>query len=273
MEEILLIIAGLIGGFLAGLLGVGGGVIYILILPSALRNVGICEDQLIAYTIANSLFAILIASFSGNIKSILKGTFMYKEIIGIGILNVFFGILGMKYIVTQAWYSKDLFNGFIILLLLVILIRMLLSTKKESKEELEINIKKLGITGAAAGFISSLSGLGGGIIIVPFLQNFFYMDIKKAKTISLGVIGLMALSLTLFNISMETTCSSNVFQTGLIVYPVTLLMSLGVIIGTPIGVKVSHLISSQKLKITFSLSLFIVILKKIYEIATSFGYL
>ena len=92
MEEILLILSGLIGGFLAGMLGVGGGIIYILILPSALSNAGVCDEQLVAYTIANSLFAIFIASFSANIRSILNNTFMYKEVLSIGVLNVIFGI-------------------------------------------------------------------------------------------------------------------------------------------------------------------------------------
>lgn len=270
MEEFFLVIAGIFGGLLAGLLGVGGGIIYILILPSALRKVGICEDQLVVYTIANSLLAIFIASFSGNIRSIIKGTFMYKEVIGISILNILFGILGMKYIVTTDWYSKDIFNVIIIVLLAAMLARMAFLPKRKNQNEIETDMKKLGLMGALAGIISSLSGLGGGIIIVPFLQNFFHMDIKKAKTISLGVIGLMAFSLTLFNIFMDVKCSSSTFQTGLIVYPVTLIMSLGVLIGTPLGVKIAHHISSQKLKLIFSIVLLIVIVKKIYEIAISF---
>ena len=267
MEQLLLIISGFFGGLLAGLLGVGGGIIYILILPSALSNAGVCDEQLIAYTIANSLFAIFIASFSANIRSILNNTFMYKEVFGIGVLNVLFGILGMKYIVQTDWYSKEVFNVIIIFILGVMLIRMISHAKRDKQPEIDLEAKKMGVTGAAAGLISALSGLGGGVIIVPFLQNFFHMDIKKAKTISLGVIGLMAFSLTLFNVFTNVNCISNKFQTGLIVYPITLMMSLGVLIGTPVGVKVANIVSSNKLKVTFSIVLLIVILKKIYEIA------
>lgn len=270
MDEILLIIAGLCGGFLAGLLGVGGGIIYILVLPTALRGVGICEEQLVAYTIANSLFAIFIASFSVNIKSIIKGEFMYKEVLGVSVFNILFGILGMKYIVTKDWYSKDMFNGIIVVVLSAMFIRMMSKAKREQQEEEAPSLKKLGFTGAVAGILSSLSGLGGGIVIVPFLQNLFHMDIKKAKTISLGVIGLMAIALTVFNVFADVSCSSSVFQTGLIVYPVTLMMSLGVLVGTPIGARVARGISSKHLKLIFSIVLFIVIVKKIYEIAVSF---
>ena len=99
------------------------------------------------------------------------------------------------------------------------------------------------------------------------------MDIKKAKTISLGVIGLTALSLTIFNLFSQLQCNTVDHQVGLIVFPVTLMMSTGVIIGTPIGVKVSHKLSSGSLRIIFSAVLIIVIFKKIYELATSFGYL
>ena len=198
---------------------------------------------------------------------------MYKEVLSIGILNVIFGIAGMMYIVKSSWYSKDTFNIIIVFILSLMLIRMFNSSKKTDSNELPFNATKLGITGAAAGLISALSGLGGGVVIVPFLQNFFNMDIKKAKTISLGVIGLMAFSLTIYNLMNDVNCVSTKLQTGLIVYPVTLLMSLGVLIGTPLGVKSSKIISSEKLKITFSIILLLVIIKKIYELATSFGYL
>ena len=273
MEEILLILSGLIGGFLAGMLGVGGGIIYILILPSALSNAGVCDEQLVAYTIANSLFAIFIASFSANIRSILNNTFMYKEVLSIGVLNVIFGIFGMKYIVQTDWYSKDLFNVIIVLILGGMLFRMLIISKEKENNEIGFNVSKMGITGASAGLISALSGLGGGVVIVPMLQNFFNMDIKKAKTISLGVIGLMAFSLTVFNVFSDVNCVSTKFQTGFIVYPVTLIMCVGVLIGTPLGVKVAKMTSSEKLKITFSIILLLVIIKKIYELAVSYGYL
>lgn len=273
MEEFLLILSGAIGGFLAGLLGVGGGIIFILILPSALSNAGVCDDQLIAYTIANSLFAIFIASFSANIKSIVKNTFMYKEVLSVGVLNVVFGIFGMMYIVKSNWYSKDIFNVIIVFILSVMFLRMLKKSKIEEGGELEFSLRKMGVTGAVAGLISALSGLGGGVVIVPFLQNFFKMDIKKAKTISLGVIGLMAFSLTIFNLFNGVDCNQVDIQVGLIVFPITLMMSFGVVIGTPIGIKVAHTISSDKLKIIFSIVLLIVILKKIYELAISFGYL
>ena len=68
-------------------------------------------------------------------------------------------------------------------------------------------------------------------------------------------------------------CESQVFQIGFIVFPVTLIMCIGVLIGTPLGIKSSKIISSKMLRILFSILMIVVIIKKIYELAASLGYL
>ena len=64
---ILLFLLGVIGGFLAGLIGIGGGVMYVLILPYLLVQMGFPEAEIVQFTIANSLVGTLFASFSANV--------------------------------------------------------------------------------------------------------------------------------------------------------------------------------------------------------------
>ena len=265
IEIVYLLLAGLCGGFLAGLLGIGGGVIYILILQSALSNAGVCDEEIVSYTIANSLFAIFIASASGNIKSILNRNIDYREVLLIGIISSVIAILGMTYVVNTDWYSKQMFNLVVVILLVFMLLKMLLKTKMESKEE-AFHLPKHSFIALISGLTSALSGLGGGIIVVPLLQNLFHMNIKKAKNISLGTMGVMAFIMSAFNLFDTNHCQSNELQTGLIVFPIVLVISLGVAIASPLGVKFSEKISDKNLKLIFGLLIVVVIIRKMLEI-------
>lgn len=262
IETIYLLISGFVGGFLAGLLGVGGGVIYILILPVALATVGVCDADIVKYTIANSVFAIFVASLSGNILNIIKDRFYKKEIYRIGIPASVFSILAMIFIVSEEWYSKEVFNGLVVALLSFMLVKMLIEKKGKRKEK-HISNFGLNAIGSSSGIVSAISGLGGGILIVPVLQSFYGMEIKKAKDISLGVIGIMAFSLSIYNLTSNANCISNEFQVGLIVFPTVLTISLGVVLGSPAGVWLSNKLQPNYIRIIFILLLISVIIRKI----------
>jgi uncharacterized membrane protein YfcA len=51
----------------------------------------------------------------------------------------------------------------------------------------------LGITGALAGLLSGLLGVGGGFVIVPALSRVTHLDARSITTTSMGTIALVAL--------------------------------------------------------------------------------
>lgn len=75
MDQFLLSLAGLAGGFIAGLLGIGGGMVFIIVLPFALLERSVPESEMVPYTIAHSLFGIFFASLSGNAAHVQTKTF------------------------------------------------------------------------------------------------------------------------------------------------------------------------------------------------------
>ena len=185
LDALYLILAGIVGGFVAGLLGIGGGLIYILVLPIFLTKYGVCSEKLVPYIIANSIITVLMVSLSANVKRVINGTFQWKEVGYIGFFGACSSVLCMQFIVQAQWYSKLYFNIVVSLLMLFMLIRMLKDFATDNKKG---GIPQLVIIGILAGAASALSGLGGGVIVVPMLLYLFAMDVKKAKTISLGVI-------------------------------------------------------------------------------------
>ncbi|MBW4685835.1 MAG: sulfite exporter TauE/SafE family protein [Komarekiella atlantica HA4396-MV6] len=186
---LILVAGGLISGVIAGLLGIGGGIITIPLLVT----LGYTPVQ----AIATSSLAIVITSISGSIQNWWMGYFDFKRVIYLGIpaflttgIGVYFANKIPPYII--------LFSFGIILLTNIYLIdlRKQLASKAENENTAPAFnplLTKLG-TGGAAGILAGLFGLGGGTIMVPLQILLLGEEIKVAIQTSLGVIVITALA-------------------------------------------------------------------------------
>jgi uncharacterized membrane protein YfcA len=266
-EFLYLFIAGLLGGFIAGLIGIGGGVVYIFIIPIALRYMGVKEGEVAQFTIANSIFAILFASGSANYVLIKLKVFYKKEVLIISFLGIISSILTLYFVVNSSWYSVKAFNITIVILLLYMLYTTLWTANKVVVFPISaIKRWKLSLLGMTSGIIAAISGLGGGIIIIPVLNSFMKIDMRKASSISSGVIMLTALTMTIFNLLQNPVHQVSHYQLGYIVFPIAFTLSLGVVLASPFGVKISRKLSSNTISYIYASFLIIVILKKIIEL-------
>lgn len=268
IDFLLLFIMGLAGGLLAGLIGIGGGVMYILVLPYLLLGMGFPEQEIVQFTIANSIFGTMFAALSGTIPLIRRGGFFWKEVLIIGVWGTIASLLVLNFVVNTSLYNKTLFNYVVIVIMAFIAIRTLIQTKRVSGDEHEVKAKPLGLglVGMAAGSVSALSGLGGGTVIIPILNSGMKMSMQKAKGISLGVIFITAFSLSVFNV-LESPMTDFVNQsTGYIVWPLALMISFGVIIGSPLGVIISRRLSNRTISYIFVLFVLVVIADKVLQL-------
>lgn len=266
----LLFLAGLAGGLIAGLLGVGGGIFYLLVLPLALSHVGVPESEMVQYTIANSLLGTTFAALSGSLAQIKHKNFFLKPVLWVSVGAIIISTLTLYLFVNTPMYSKEVFNIVVIFLLTFILWRTLrksaLKAASGPQEERPATPSWLLGAGGSGGLIAALSGLGGGSIVVPFLNLILKMDIKKAKSISLGMIFFTGLWVTLYNMAEVPAMPFSHGNMGYIVFPVVVPLGLGVIIASPFGVKLSHRLSSRTISILFATFIFVVILKKAIEL-------
>ena len=268
MEYVYLALAGLAGGFLAGLLGIGGGILYILILPVALSSIGVPEQEIVQYTIANSLFGTFAASLSGSISLFRKGEIYLREVLVVGVVSVLAGLLSLHYIVNTPYYSQRAFNVIVIIILGFVLVKTIMRAKRDPAYDENMPHKNLILSGSgfAGGLIASLSGLGGGAVIVPILNIGMRMDIKRAKSISLGMIVLSSISMTIFNSFEEPAYNVQMYNTGYLVWPIALTLSGGVVIASPLGVAVGRRLPSHIISYVFSVFILIVIGLKSYNL-------
>jgi uncharacterized membrane protein YfcA len=261
----ILIIIGFAGGILTGLLGIGSGIIYVFILPYALRHFEITQDVIAQYTIANSFFGMAFASLSANITNYFHQDIYWKESFWVSIPGSLMSIILLKSVVVKPWYSFQIFSILLIGFLLYILISYHANkTKKETRSY--FSKKMLAGSGLISGSLSALTGLGGGGILIPILSFKNGMDIKKAKSISLIMIFAISFTLTILNLLEVPIKSFSHFQAGYIFFPVAIPMSIGVILGSPAGVKLSHQLSSRTISVIFSFILLIVIIEKLIQL-------
>ena len=266
MIYVALLLSGLFGGFLAGLFGVGGGIIYVLVLPFALSSIGVPSEQLAQYTIANSLLATIFASLSALVRHYKYDNLHISPSIWLGLSGGVTAILATHYIVESSFFSMDLFNSILIVLLIFMLVDLFF--KKERSLEGNANLEKTWKyppIGIAGGLVSALSGLGGGVAVIPLILKFQGRVFREVASMSMGFIAISAFIVSLYNgISVQGNASLS-GSTGSLIWPVTLTLVAGVLIGAQFGVSMGRKISNRNLRLGFALLLLLVIVFKSLE--------
>lgn len=264
-ENILLVVAGIIGGLISGLTGLGTGIIMLGVIPMVLVQYGVPESQLVSVIIANTIFSTLASSFANVVTSIRQKMFFPKETLWVGFFASLFSFLVFEIIVSSGMYSKQLFNSIIVTFMFIIIFQTFRKLKLSNAQDERVTKLKLAVTGISSGIVAGFTGLGGGTIIIPLLNLWQRIDIKKAKSISFGVIFAIAFWLTVYNLFFVGSIDVARSQ-GLIIFPMMLPLVIGVMIGSPLGVIISQKMSSRAVTIIFLTMVSIITIQKIVEL-------
>ncbi len=190
-----LFILGLIGGFLSGMLGVGGAVIMIPMMLSVppLVGAGVLTMKEVA---GLSMVQVLVSSVSGMMIHRQNNFVNGKVLLSVGI-PMGLSALGGAYF---SQYMQDrtllIFFG-----LLVIVAFIMLLVKKHSNEEpgesaeaFKFRLIPSLLIGAFVGFVSGSVGAGGGFILIPLMVTVLRMPLKMTVGTSLGIVFIGALT-------------------------------------------------------------------------------
>ena len=187
----LLLVAGAAGGFVAGLVGVGGGVIFGPVLFFTYQAAGIEDPILTPLTLGTSLLCTFAASASGAVAQRAAGAIDVRTALTAGAFAAIAVVVVGRFVSTQPWYDKQEFQVVLGVVLAVVVVRMLV--KKDRPDTLSTagarrGAARLAVTGGAAGTIASLAGVGGGVVLVPALSGFVRLPLKVAAGTSTAAI-------------------------------------------------------------------------------------
>jgi uncharacterized membrane protein YfcA len=266
LDYVIIFLLGSVGGFLSGFLGVGGGIVYIPILDYYLSKMGLQNDDLVKAILANSLFTIIFSGSVSSYKQYKLGNFYPKEILLTAIPGVVTALVMTMLIKSGTWYNKEIFNVVFACMLLVVALRMLLAKPQTTIETTPVKAIGYNLTGFFAGIITAMSGLGGGVVMTPIFTDVMKQDIKKASSISNGVIPVFAIAVGVLNLSSTFHQQVSTWQLGYIVFPVVLPMIAATFVFAPLGVRASQSAPQQLVRAIFATFVSMVFIKTLYAI-------
>lgn len=183
MSELIILIlyCALLGsgvGFLAGLLGIGGGLVIVPILSIILLQFEVLPaDQVVVAAIATSLASILFTSTSSAIAHHKNGNVPW-ELAPWVMTGVALGALVSGFM--AALLPEHIVRIVFAVSVVLIALKMFLSSKNDSPTERALpNKGLLTILTTITGGLSAMIGIGGGALLVPLL-TFFSVNMKKA---------------------------------------------------------------------------------------------
>ena len=183
-------VAAAVAGFLAGLLGVGGGIIMVPALYYAFTVLDFDIITRMHLSVGTSLAIIIPTSIISTKTHMEYDAVDFKMVKSFGIFILLGVIAGTFLAVNLKTAALVLFFSifaFIVGLFFIFLREKLLENPKEISDLVK------NISGIVIGFISVPLGIGGGSLMVPFMRTFGY-DIRKSIGTAAAVGFLIAVS-------------------------------------------------------------------------------
>lgn len=249
---VLLLVIGGFAGVLAGLLGVGGGIVLVPAFYYAFDALGYGGDQLMQVCLATSLATIIVTSMrsvgSHNKKGAVDWDVLRKWALGIAIGAV----LGM---LTVSSLRSTVLQGIFGSLAIVIGLYMALG-KSEWRlgDDMPKGLKRI-IISPIVGFLSVLMGIGGGSFGVP-LMSLHGMAIHRAVATAAGFGVIIALPSVIGFLFVDIAPdSAPPYTLGAVNIPAFLVVISMTLITAPLGAKLAHSLDAKLLKKVFAVFL------------------
>ena len=256
-------IAASVAGFMAGLLGVGGGIIIVPALYYAFTVLDFDIATRMHLSVGTSLAIIIPTSIISTKTHMEYDAVDFKLIKSFGIF-ILFGVIGGTFLAvnlkTPAFVLFFSIMAFIVGLFFIFFREQLLKNPKMISDSAK------NISGVIIGFISVLLGIGGGSLMVPFMRTFGY-DIRRSIGTAAGVGFLIAVfgTITMITGGKIVDNINTPFSLGyvnllgfLVFVPVTMIMAR-------VGAKAVYKIDKNILSKIFGIFLIIVSIRSFFE--------
>ena len=248
---------GLIVGFFAGLLGIGGGGMMVPLLTMIFMAQGFDHAQLVHLALGTSMAAIVTTSMASAYSHHKHGAVrwdVWKQmapglLLGTFILSFF-----------TAYLPRAFLAVFFSIFMTYVAIQMWLNIQPKPHRTLPGQAGLAGV-GFAIGGISALVAIGGGTMSVPFLT---WCNVKVQHAIAtsaaigvpIAVAGALGYAMSGWN---EPDLPA--YSVGYVYLPAVLLISVVSVFTAPIGAKLSHTLPVHLLKKIFAVVLLLLAIK------------
>jgi len=261
LQVSLLLSIGAAAGIMAGLLGIGGGLIIVPVLFALFLSTGQADDSVAMHAaIGTSLATIVLTSISSILAHQKHRAILWQVVVSITPAILVGGLAGA--LIAGLLPGTALRIGFAIFLLLVA-VQMLIGRAPSAHRSLP-GLPGLSLVGSVIGAISAIMGIGGGTMSVPFLV-WCNVEARIAVATS-AAIGLpIALAGTVgFIIAGLGKAGLPPLSIGYVNIPAFVCIVIASVLFAPLGAKFAHRIPHAKLKRIFAVFLLILAIRMIF---------
>ncbi|WP_299029428.1 sulfite exporter TauE/SafE family protein [uncultured Sulfitobacter sp.] len=259
----LLLVIGAFAGVLAGLLGVGGGIVLVPAFFYAFQTLGYGGDQLMQMCLATSLATIIVTSVRSVMSHNKKGAVDWDILRSWAPGIVIGAVIGM--LVVSGLRSSTLQAIFGVLALIVGLYMGFGRADWRLGQAMPRGVARAGLS-PAVGFLSVLMGIGGGSFGVP-LMSLFNTPIHRAVATAAGfgvVIAVPSVIGFLFvAVDPATRPPFTIGAVNLVAFVLVIAMTL---ITAPMGARLAHAMDPKPLKRVFAVFLVLVALNMLRKV-------
>ena len=249
-----LLLLGLATGFMAGLLGIGGGMLMVPFVMGILGQRGIPPNLAIKMAISTSMATIMFTSIASVRAHHLRGAVRWDLVRRLApgiVLGAALASLGVFSILKGAWLGAcfALFVGYSAT-------RMLIGSKSGSTRQVP-GAPGMLAAGGAIGFLSGLVGAGGAFVSVPFM-TWCNVAIHQAIATSAALGFPISLANAVgYAISGQGLADRPSHALGYIWLPALLAIATGSVLTAPLGARVAHRLPVGALRRVFAVLLYL----------------
>jgi uncharacterized membrane protein YfcA len=251
-----------VAGILAGLLGIGGGLVIVPMLVFCLSRQGIPDQMIMHLALGTSMASIMFTAVSSFWSHHRRGAVKWIVVKRI-VLGIFVGtFLGTC---VAAELSTPILKGFFVVFLYYVGVQMLTGKKPKPDRQLPGRTGMFGV-GSLIGIVSSLVGIGGGTLSVPFMvwcNVPLHQAIGTSAAIGFpiavaGTAGYIYNGLSAANLPEYTL--------GFVYLPALAGLIITSVMTAPIGVRLAHSLPVDRLKRFFAVLLLLVATRMLVSI-------
>jgi len=254
---------GAVAGVLAGLLGIGGGLVIVPVLIYTLTLQRVDHEMVMHMALATSMASIIFTSISSFMSHHRRGAVRWdivKKITPGILIGTFLGSCLASAMPTR--WLKAVFVVF----LYIMAWQMLAKKKPKAARDLP-GLLGFSATGGGIGVLSSLVGIGGGSLSVPFM---LWCNVVVHHAIGTSAaIGLpIAIAGTIGYIwNGWRAVGLPVYSLGYVYLPACLGIAVFSMLTAPLGVRLAHRLPVDTLKRVFAALLLVLATKMLWELA------
>ena len=249
---VIFLIMGACGGFAAGLLGVGGGMVLVPFVTMIFTAKGFPPAVVVHMAIATSLATIMFTSLSSVRAHHLHGAVRWPIVLLLAPGIVIGSWVG-------PWLAKQLNTSLLALVFALFVAfsatQMILNRKPSPSRELPGRAGMFAV-GTGIGVVSGIVGAGGGFLSVPFMS---WCNVKMHNAVATSAaLGFpIALSGTLSNMYFGWhEPGLPAYSFGYIYLPALLVIAIASVTMAPVGARAAHRMPVAKLKRIFAMVLY-----------------